>query len=220
MAGLQKSFRATLERGAFNLEWTMVRIPFDASKVWGSRGQIKIKGEINGFPFRTSLFPDGKGDHFLVVNRKMQAGAKAKAGDTAKFVIEPDTAERTALLPPEFAKILKGEPALRKWFAQLSHSNRDEIGKWICDVKSDAARARRADQMAERLISTMDAEIELPPALRIAFENDPVAYEAWKKSSAGHRRQQLLAVFYYRDPQSRARRVAKLFAQLREKSRS
>src|SRR5580704_5814968 len=73
-------FQATLERIDSPLKWVMVRVPFDAGKVWGMRGQVKVKGEINGFAFRTSLFPDGKGGHRLLVNKVMQRGAKAAPG--------------------------------------------------------------------------------------------------------------------------------------------
>ena len=47
------------------LRWVIARIPFDAAKLWGKRGQIKVQGEINGFAFTATLFPDGRGDHFL-----------------------------------------------------------------------------------------------------------------------------------------------------------
>ena len=62
------------------LNWVIVHIPFDAAKCWGLRGQIKVKGEINGFAFRTSLFPTREGWHFLLVNKRMQKGARAFGG--------------------------------------------------------------------------------------------------------------------------------------------
>ena len=54
---IPKTFRAALERIQSRLGWTIIRIPFDVAKVWGTRGQLRVKGEINGFAFRTSLFP-------------------------------------------------------------------------------------------------------------------------------------------------------------------
>jgi len=72
-----KSFKAALERMPSNLGWVIARIPLDVPKVWGTRGMLKVKGQINGFAFRTSLFPTGKGYHYLLVNKRMQAGAHA-----------------------------------------------------------------------------------------------------------------------------------------------
>ena len=63
----RKSFQAELERGYSRLNWVIVRIPFDVVRVWGARGLLKVRGEINGFEFRTSLFPTGQGRHVLLV---------------------------------------------------------------------------------------------------------------------------------------------------------
>ncbi|MGH9559744.1 MAG: DUF1905 domain-containing protein [Bryobacteraceae bacterium] len=47
-----KSFLAALERGGpRRLGWTIARIPFDAAKLWGGKGRLKVRGEINGFVF-------------------------------------------------------------------------------------------------------------------------------------------------------------------------
>src|SRR5439155_26516068 len=96
-----KSFRAPLERMDSPLKWVIVRIPFDVHKLWGKRGQLRIKGEINGFAFRTSLFPTGRGSHYLLVNKKMQAGGRTAPGMTARFQLEPDSEKRIIAEPAE-----------------------------------------------------------------------------------------------------------------------
>jgi hypothetical protein len=60
------------------LRWVIARVPFDAAKLWGKRGQIKIQGDINGYAFGATLFPDGRGGHFLLVNKKMLRGGKTR----------------------------------------------------------------------------------------------------------------------------------------------
>lgn len=204
-----KSFEAVLERDDRRLGWTIARIPFDVCKAWGTKGMLKVKGEINGFGFRTSLFPSGDGRHMLLVNKRMQAGARAALGGVARFRLEPDTEERTVEIPRELTKELSGERALRRWYDALNYSTRKEITNWINGVKSAEARERRAGQAAERLLATMEAEQELPPFIRMAFARDGRAYEGWKLMSPSHRRQHLLGIFYYRNPAARDRRVAR-----------
>jgi uncharacterized protein YdeI (YjbR/CyaY-like superfamily) len=204
-----KSFQAMLERGNSTLKWVIVRIPFDVSKAWGARGQFRVKGDINGFAFRTSLFPTGQGGHTLLVNKKMQAGAKAGVGAVARFRLEPDTEERVITTPPELERVLAEDRSLRRWFDQLKPSTRRDIAYWINDVKSAEARERRTEQIAERLLETMDAERELPPLLRIAFSRNPLALEGWNRMSQSRRRGHLFGIFHYREPQARARRLAK-----------
>jgi uncharacterized protein YdeI (YjbR/CyaY-like superfamily) len=209
MPAAAKSFEAVLKRMASRLNWVFVGIPFDVSKVWGTRAQLKVKGDINGFPFRSSLFAKGDGTHYLLVNNRMQAGGKVRPGETAKFRIGPDTEERTVAMPPELLRILSEERALLRWFGTMNPSTRNYIGQWITDVKSPDARLRRAEQIAERLMATMEAEKDLPPAIRTALARDPRATEGWKLMSPARRRGHLLAIFYYREPASQARRIAK-----------
>jgi hypothetical protein len=204
-----KSFRATLERIQSRLGWTIIRIPFDVAKIWDTRGQLRVKGKINGFAFRTSLFPARGGGHILLVNKRMQKGGDVRQGMSAQFHLEPDLDERVAIVPPELKRYFKEDAHLRRWFEKLNYSTRNEIGKWIIQVKSLEARGRRADQMAERLLAVMDAEHELPPVLQVAFAHEPRALEGWKRMSPLHRRRHLFGIFYYRTPESRNRRIEK-----------
>lgn len=205
-----KSFQATLERGKSRLNWVVIRIPFDVSRVWGKRGQLKVRGDINGFAFRTSLFPTGEGDHVLLVNKRMQAGAGVAVGGQARFRLEPDTEVRTVEIPEELDRSLSEDRALRRWFDKLNYSTRRDICFWITEVKSEEARLRRTDQITERLLAVMEAERELPPILRVAFARSPLAEEGWRLMSPTHRRGHLFAIFYYRNPAARARRVGKM----------
>lgn len=205
----QKSFKAELVKLRSNLGWTVAYIPFNVEKTWNSRGMLKVKVEVNGQPFRTSLFPTREGKHFILVNKKMQKAGKIKLGSTADFRIEPDTDERVAKVPPELAPFFKKDAALRRWYEKLSYSIKREIDKWVSEPKSAEARKRRAEQIAERLLSTIEAEAELPPQVRVALERTPNAMNGWKLLTDGKRRMELMAYFYYHAPESRAKRLDK-----------
>jgi uncharacterized protein YdeI (YjbR/CyaY-like superfamily) len=205
-----KRFEARLERMRSRLNWIILRMPFDAAKLWGLRGQIKVKGDINGFGFRTSLFPTREGQHFLLVNRRMQKGARAVEGSVARVQMELDVEERTVTVPDELMGILKEDRALRSWYDKLNHSTRNDIAKWVTEPKSNEARSRRAEQIAERLLNVMDAERELPPILQLAFARQPCAREGWDGMSASRRRGHLFGIFYYRTPDAQARRIDKM----------
>jgi len=206
---IAKTFSAVLERIQSRLGWTIIRIPLEVSKIWGTRGQLRVRGEINGFAFRTSLFPARGGGHILLVNKRMQKGGDVRQGMSAQFRLEPDLEERVAIVPAELKRFFKEDASLRKWFETLNYSTRNEIGKWITQVKSQVARGRRAEQMAERLLAVMDAECELPPVLQLAFARDARALEGWRRMSSSQRRSHLFGIFYYRTPEARARRIDK-----------
>ena len=95
MATKSKSFRAALEAGPRGLGWTIARLPFDPSNTWTGMIRLRVAGEINGHPFRTSLFPVARDSgYFLLVNREMQRRASVAPGDMAEFQLWPDLEPR------------------------------------------------------------------------------------------------------------------------------
>jgi len=209
MAGAKpKSFRATLERLDSNLGWVIIRIPFDVKKTWGG-SRIKVRGQVNGAKFRTSLFPQKDGSHFLLVNKKVQKEARILTGSTAEFHLEPDTEPRVATAAPELEQIFKQSKRMKTWFDDLSYSYRKWISEWIMQPKNGESRKRRAEQIAERIMETMEAERELPPLIQSAMANNGMAREGWQRMTRIQRRGELFAIFYYRTPEARMRRLQK-----------
>jgi uncharacterized protein YdeI (YjbR/CyaY-like superfamily) len=206
-----KRFRAVIEPLVGGLGWVVAWLPFDVDATWKKMVRLRVKVEVGGAVFRTSLFTaTQRGGHFLLVNKKMQKAAGAKVGAMVDFAIAPDLEERTPTVPPELAKLLKTEKKLAKWYEGLSEPTRWEIAKWIDGVKSVEARQRRAEQIAERLMLTMEGEKELPPVLEVAFRRVPAARKGWEAMTKAQRRSNLMAVFYYQSPEAREKRVRKV----------
>lgn len=210
---MKKRFRGLLQPDGTGLNWAVVRVPFDAAKVWPERNGMKVRGTINGFAFRTSLFGSASGGHVLLVNKQMQKGAGVRVGGTAEIVLEPDVEERVATVPPELEKLLKQDRALKKWFEGLSYSMRKYVQDSVHAPKSPAARLRRAEQEAERMLLAMEGERVLPPILQAAFRRSPKAAEGWKAMTPVQRRGHLLGIFYYKSPEARQKRAEKAVAE-------
>jgi uncharacterized protein YdeI (YjbR/CyaY-like superfamily) len=207
---LEKSFRALLEATGTSLRWVIVRVPIDLKKTWPMWKSRRVFGEINGFAFKTALIPGTKGQgHVLIVNRKMQAGARVRAGERAFIKLTPDLGELVIDLPPEFAKILKADRALRKFFDAMSPSMRKGFANFIADAKSAETRQKRAEAMAESLMLAMEGEVEPPPILRAAFQRQPESRRGWDLMTPTQRRNHLLGIFYSQTVEGRERRAAK-----------
>lgn len=205
-----KSFRAPLEATGTSLRWVIVRVPIDLKKAWPMWKSRRVFGEINGFAFKTALIPGTKGQgHVLIVNRKMQAGAAVSAGERALIKLTPDLGELVIDLPPEFAKILKSDRALRKYFDAMSPSMRKGFTNLIADAKSAETRIKRAEAMAESLMLAMEGEVEPPPILRAAFQRQPESRRGWDLMTPTQRRNHLLGIFYSQTVEGRERRAAK-----------
>lgn len=208
----QKKFRGVLQPDNTALKWVIVKVPFDPVEVWPRRNRLRVTGTINGFPFRTSLFGSTRDGHILLVNKQMQKGAKVAVGGEAEIILEPDLEERIAIVPPELEKLLKRDSALKKWFGELSYSARLDIGRNITALKSPEARARRAEQTAERMMLAMEGERALPPILQVAFRRHPKALAGWQSMTPVQRRGHLLGIFYYQSPEARQKRAEKTVA--------
>lgn len=189
----------------------VARLPFEVESAWKTMVRLRVKVEVGGEVFRTSLFAyAGQRGHFVLVNKRMQKAAGAGKGAMVDFTIAPDLEERKPPVPSELAKLLKTQKRLAKWFEGLSEPTRWEISKWIDGVKSAEARRRRTEQMAERLMLTMEGEKELPPVIEAAFRRSPAARKGWEAMTEGKRRSSLMAVFYYQSPEAREKHVRKL----------
>ena len=207
--GVQKKFRGVLEPDHTELKWVVVKVPFDVDKAWPKRNRLRVKGTINGFEFRTSLFGAALGGHVLLVNKEMQKMAGVAVGGVAEIVLEPDLEEREAAVPGELERLLKKDRALKKWYEQFSYSARKDIEKHITEPKSAESRVRRAEQLVERMMLAMEGERELPPILQVAFRERPEAKAGWEAMTEVQRRGHLLGIFGYQSPESREKRAGK-----------
>ena len=140
---LAKKFKALAEGAGPNKAWCFIAVPFDAAKLWGTRGRIAVKGTINGFPYRTNIQPMN-GRHLLTFNKHLQAGAKARAGDMVSVVMERDSEERTVEIPPELARLFRKEKEAKTLWSKLAFTHRKEFVQWISGAKQDETTERRA----------------------------------------------------------------------------
>ena len=210
VTNLQKTFHATLEATGTSLRWVIARVPIDLKQAWPMWKSRRVFGEIEGFAFKTALIPGTRGEGFtLIVNKKMQAGARVRAGDRARIKLLPDLGELVIDVPVEFARILKADRALKKWFDGMSPSMRKGFTNFIGDAKTKETRQKRAEAMAESLMLAMEGEIEPPPILRVAFQRQPEARRGWDLMTPTQRKNHLLGIFYPQTVDGRERRAAR-----------
>src|SRR5262245_50664106 len=148
-----KTIRATLERfRQKGVNWVIIRLPFSVEKLWKTRGIVRVNVEVNGFNYRTAVFPTRSGQHFLVVNKKMQKAGRLAPGGIGVFTLTPDFSPRAIQLPEELETALNEDRALRKWWDRLSYSARKWLVEPVADAKSPATRRRRAERVAENVM--------------------------------------------------------------------
>jgi hypothetical protein len=98
--------------------WTLLTLPKNTSAKLLSQSMTMVEGTINGFPFRAALEPNGKGSHWLRVNKAMHDAARADAGDTVTVEITRAGEEPETRVPMDLEA--RGYPHF--WFGTSSES--------------------------------------------------------------------------------------------------
>ncbi len=143
---MKREFRAKLARFEGVGTWTYLNVPFDVEKSFGKGGQVKVKGMVNGVAFRSSLMPDGDGQHFLVVKKSIRDKAKVKVGDRVLVVVEPDAGPRGIETPPDLTKALGKNKTAKMIWDEFAYSHKKAFVDWIVSAKRDETRSRRIEK--------------------------------------------------------------------------
>lgn len=148
-------FRATLHRpaqAAKAVSWTFLTLPKEASAKLPSRSMVSVEGTLNSRPLEATLEPDGKGGHWLKVDRKLREAAGAKVGDVVTLEIAPAATEPEPKVPADLRKALAAAPpkARDAWSDITPVARRDYI-HWIDSAKQAETRARRIANACDML---------------------------------------------------------------------
>lgn len=163
-------------------DWTILRLPEDASAQLPSRGMTMIKGTINGVPFMTMLEPDGRympgigSSHWFRPEEKLLDNAGTKAGDSVKVEIEPTKEWVEPVVPEDIIKTLKSSPKAETLWNDITPLARWDWVRWVRAVKTDETREKHLQVMLDKLNKGM----RRPCCFNRNLCSEPYVSKNWK----------------------------------------
>jgi hypothetical protein len=125
-------------------------VPFEVPKVYGTKAQVKVRGTIDGFPYRGSIANMGEG-HCMVVKKEIRQAIGKSAGDTVKVVMEIDTEPRNVVVPEDFQQALEDHTSVKEIFEKFSFTHKKEYVEWIESAKKQETRENRIKKAIEMI---------------------------------------------------------------------
>jgi len=136
-----KKFRSKLEKAG---SWTIVKVPFDAKRTFGSASHIRVKGMIDDVPFNISLMPMGDGVHCFPVKAELRKAIGKDTGDAVNVILEQDHEKRVFEVPSELTGAFKASKEAKRMFDSYSASMQREHCRYIAEGKKKETRESRA----------------------------------------------------------------------------
>lgn len=120
-----------------------------------NKSPIPVKGTVNGKKFQQNLMKY-LGEWRLYVNLTMLKNSPKRIGETLEITLEYDDADRSILIHPQLEQAIKGSVRAASNFEKLIPSRRNELIRYINNLKTEASIRRNIEKIIRHLHGETD----------------------------------------------------------------
>jgi hypothetical protein len=125
---------------------TLVRLPEPASRQLPSRGQVAVRGSINGHEFRTVVEPDGYKGHWMKIDPALRQSAHISPGDHVTITLETTPHWPEPDVPEDLSAALASAlPNITDIWNDITPMARWEWVRWVNATANPVTRQRRVE---------------------------------------------------------------------------
>jgi len=130
---------------------TLLTLPKEASDPLPSRGMVAVTGTLNDHHFWGVLEPDGRGGHWLKVDKALRDAATITVGDAVNVTLQPTKEWREPDVPEDIAVGLKADPEGYKIWQNITPMARWDWIRWIRATNNPDTRAHHIEVALSKL---------------------------------------------------------------------
>lgn len=120
-----------------------------------SKSPIPVRGTVNGKIYKQNLMKY-LGEWRLYVNLTMLPNSPKRVGETIEVCVEYDDSDRSLSIHPDLERAIKEDPIVLKNFEALIPSRRNELIRYIHQLKTEESIKRNIDKIIRHLKGETD----------------------------------------------------------------
>jgi bifunctional DNA-binding transcriptional regulator/antitoxin component of YhaV-PrlF toxin-antitoxin module len=128
-----------------------IEFPYPVEEEFGTKGQVKVRVEFDGYEYRGSLAKMGYHCHCVGITQEIRKAIGKEPGDIIQVVLTKDKSPRIIEVPEDLAALLNKNLEVKKYFDDLSYTHKKEYVEWIVSAKKAETREKRLKKTIEML---------------------------------------------------------------------
>ncbi|MFP3595737.1 YdeI/OmpD-associated family protein [Chryseobacterium sp. SIMBA_029] len=130
-----------------------VEFPFSTEKLFGKKGQVRIKATFdNAVEYRGSLAKMKYDCHILGLTQDIRKQLGKTFGDEVSVSLIEDREERIVEIAEDIAVVFDENSKAKELFDKMSYTHRKEYIRWIEEAKKPETREKRKVKMIEMIL--------------------------------------------------------------------